>query len=218
VSGTNGIVIQAGAGDTVVLRGLTFEGLGTGLNAVRIISAGNVFIDKCYIDNFINEGIDAEPTGNMLLSVKDTVIRNIAPAGTAPNGFGIFVKPQGAATVNALVDNVLSEHNLGGLRAEAGGKVTARNSAFDGNTGNGVIANAGEINLENSTCSNNLNGVVSQPGTGVVRISNTSVFDNSNIGLNSVTGGQIISFGNNRVGGNGTNTTVGTPTSTPGQI
>src|SRR5450631_2155813 len=31
VSGTNGIVVAAGANDSVVLRGLTIEGLGTGL-------------------------------------------------------------------------------------------------------------------------------------------------------------------------------------------
>src|SRR5246127_207357 len=36
VSGTNGIVISAGATDTVVLEGLDFEGLGTGLDGVRI--------------------------------------------------------------------------------------------------------------------------------------------------------------------------------------
>src|SRR5229473_6183877 len=32
VSGTNGIIINAGASDTVVLRGLDIEGLGTGLS------------------------------------------------------------------------------------------------------------------------------------------------------------------------------------------
>src|SRR5579885_3327637 len=35
VSGTNGIVIQAGANDTVILRGLDIEGLGTGLDGIK---------------------------------------------------------------------------------------------------------------------------------------------------------------------------------------
>src|SRR5216684_7878770 len=43
VSGTNAIIIAAGASDVVMLRGLTFDGLGTGLSAIKIISAGAVF-------------------------------------------------------------------------------------------------------------------------------------------------------------------------------
>src|SRR5690242_3697373 len=36
VSGTNGIVISAGAGDIVILRGLDIEGLGTGLSGIKV--------------------------------------------------------------------------------------------------------------------------------------------------------------------------------------
>src|SRR5918911_3060118 len=39
VSGTNAIVINAAATDSVTLRGLDINGLGTGLNGVRILSA-----------------------------------------------------------------------------------------------------------------------------------------------------------------------------------
>src|SRR6059058_5037546 len=44
VSGTNGIVINAGATDRVYLRGLDIDGLGTGLSGVKIIAAGRVII------------------------------------------------------------------------------------------------------------------------------------------------------------------------------
>src|ERR1700720_3650868 len=36
VSGTNGIVISAGATDTVILKGLDIEGLGSGLDGVKV--------------------------------------------------------------------------------------------------------------------------------------------------------------------------------------
>src|SRR6201994_2853912 len=39
VSGTNGIVVQAGASDNVVLRGLDFVGLGTGIDGIKLNSA-----------------------------------------------------------------------------------------------------------------------------------------------------------------------------------
>src|SRR4029077_9181497 len=38
VSGTNGIVVSAGATDRVVIRGLDIDGLGTGLQGIRFTS------------------------------------------------------------------------------------------------------------------------------------------------------------------------------------
>src|SRR6516225_11731166 len=38
VSGTNGVVVQAGASDVVTLRGLNMDGLNTGLSGIRFIS------------------------------------------------------------------------------------------------------------------------------------------------------------------------------------
>src|SRR5919199_3149621 len=50
VSGTNAIVINAAATDKVELRGLDINGLGTGLNGVRILAAKqvNIFDDEIY--------------------------------------------------------------------------------------------------------------------------------------------------------------------------
>src|SRR5215467_12657748 len=44
VSGTNGIVISAGPTDVIELRGLTFNGLGTGLAGIKVNSAGAVHV------------------------------------------------------------------------------------------------------------------------------------------------------------------------------
>ncbi|MBV8199678.1 MAG: right-handed parallel beta-helix repeat-containing protein, partial [Acidobacteria bacterium] len=77
VSGTNGFVVAAGTGDNVMIRGLTFEGLGTGLNGIRITQAGKVKIENCYIDNFTQFGIDFEPdNAGAQLTVERTEIRN----------------------------------------------------------------------------------------------------------------------------------------------
>lgn len=57
VSGTNGIVISAGAGDNVSLRGIQFEGLGSGLNGILVNSAASVHIENCAIRGFTQSGI-----------------------------------------------------------------------------------------------------------------------------------------------------------------
>jgi hypothetical protein len=38
VSGTNGIVVQAGPSDVVILRNLRINGIGTGINGIRFLS------------------------------------------------------------------------------------------------------------------------------------------------------------------------------------
>src|SRR5258708_3856618 len=214
VSGTNAIIIAAGASDVVMLRGLTFDGLGTGLSAIKILSAGAVFVEECWINHFTGNGantgagIDIEPgapTTNLNVSLREVKIRDNSTAGT----FAIFIKPAGGITVKAALDNVVVENNAGGLRAEANSQVSARNSQFSFNTGNGVISNGGIISLESTMVTNNgANGVVSQTG-GQVRVSNGAIFDNTGVGLfnNAAT---VISFGNNSLRGNAGGDTSGT--------
>jgi Right handed beta helix region len=213
VSGTNGFVIAAGASDNVVLKGLTFEGLGTGLNGVSVLSAGNVVIENCTINNFVNQGVSitpGSPSTSVNVSIKDTNIRNNAAA--APNGFGVYVKPATGVAVDVVLDNVRSENNSGGLRVEAG-RVAARNSLFANNKANGVIATATgttavDLSLEQSMVfANGNDGVVGQsPGGGAcsVRLSNTSIFDNTVNGVVQTSPCVVTSFINNRLFGNGT--------------
>ena len=53
VSGTNGIVINATTTSNVVLRGLDIEGLGTGLDGIKVLGGlGSLHVEKCTINNF----------------------------------------------------------------------------------------------------------------------------------------------------------------------
>src|ERR1700757_62111 len=49
VSGTNGVIVNAAATDTVVLRGLDIEGLGTGLDGINFLNGGALHVEKCTI-------------------------------------------------------------------------------------------------------------------------------------------------------------------------
>ncbi|MGB8647163.1 MAG: hypothetical protein WCF84_18140, partial [Anaerolineae bacterium] len=61
VSGTNGIVIQAGATDAVILRHLNVDGLNTGLNGIRFLSGGSLTVENVHVQEFTQVGIDYEP-------------------------------------------------------------------------------------------------------------------------------------------------------------
>src|SRR5258707_1834948 len=58
VSGTNGIVVQAGPSDVVILRNLRINGIGTGINGIRFLSVKDLNVENCYIFGFSTNGID----------------------------------------------------------------------------------------------------------------------------------------------------------------
>jgi hypothetical protein len=212
VSGTNAINVQAGAADVVAIRNVSINGVGTGLNAIRFISGGELHVENVTIYNFTQQGIDFAPSAASSLFVSNTSILNTATA--------VFVHPSGVGTAQATLSRVTMTGNGRGLRVQDGVIAVARDSYATGSDANGFesvsTSRAADISLENCVASQNLGvGVQAIGPLAVVRMSNVMVTRN-NQGLAASGGGQIISFGNNRVSGN--NSLNGPPSSTPGQM
>src|SRR5690348_3381964 len=64
VSGTNGIVVSAGAADVITLRNLRFNGIGTGINGIQYLAGNSLIVENCEIFGFTQNGINIIPTGN----------------------------------------------------------------------------------------------------------------------------------------------------------
>src|SRR3954449_7942308 len=116
VSGTNAIIINALSTDVVVLRGLDIEGLGTGLDGIKVLGTlAALHVEKCTINAFRGtngSGIEiATTSGTTQVYIKDTIVRD-SGQGT---GGGIFINPAGG-TVKASLDNVRMENNIFGLK------------------------------------------------------------------------------------------------------
>jgi hypothetical protein len=212
-AGTNGVIVNAGVNDNVVLRGLDIEGAGTGLNGIRFLAGGTLHVENCTINGFTQTGIAFIPSGASRLSVEDTVVRDNNPLAASTYG-GIFIAPTGTGSADASIDETRLVRNFHGLRVQGNSRVSARNCSASGHSGTGILAaSAGltQINLDGCEASNNVNGIRSEGAGTIVRIANTLVTNNSANGLFPTAGGAIVSFGNNQVAGNGTN---GAPTST----
>ena len=99
VSGTNAIVVNVAATDTVVLEGLDIEGLGTGLNGINIVGGGKTLIRKCSIRNFTQNGINVQGTLGARAVIEDTLI--------AHNHGGVNLQTSGGGTIvrNSVIDN-----------------------------------------------------------------------------------------------------------------
>ena len=81
-AGTTGFTINITAptdtAKTVRLRGLSINGVGTGINGINVVAAAFISIEDCVIDGFTANGINVE-TGKVF--VRNTTIRNNKTAG-----------------------------------------------------------------------------------------------------------------------------------------
>lgn len=187
----NGIVIN-GSGIKVVLRNLDLEGFGNGLNAVHIVNAGSVHVEKCNILNWSGNGVNAASAGAApQVIVSDSSIRHTA------NGIA-------ATNARVTVDGVRFDNNGKGVLGNANSTITVRDShAAGGTEGFTVNAATAIMNIENSISTNNTFGVDASAG-GIIRLSNSGILSNSNTGLFNDGGSQIISLSGNSVQGNPT--------------
>src|SRR5947209_8865765 len=85
VSGTNGIVVQAGPSDVVILRNLRFNGIGTGINGIRWLSGKSLTVENCDIFGFTTNGIDIAKSDGGKAPILNTVSSN--NGGARPSGF-----------------------------------------------------------------------------------------------------------------------------------
>jgi hypothetical protein len=221
VAGTAGITVAAGPSDVVTLRRLSFNGdNGVGLDGIHFQSGAALHIESCDIFNFGRKGVFFETSTTSRLFIKDTIIRNNANAST---GGGVLISPHPGGTALVSVDATRLDGNLFGLMATDPAVIVIRDSLASSNANAGFAASsvAGGtvvIGLENclvfDTNASASSAAVSATGAqAIIRLSNVMVFNNR-FGLVSASGGNIISFGNNRIAGNGTD---GAPTATIGQ-
>jgi hypothetical protein len=189
---TTGIVVNA-PGETVILRNLSIEGAGSGTHGIRVIAAGQVHIENCTIQNFVNNGVVFSAVGGRLF-VQDTSVKSISDQG--------FYIQEG----RAMLERVAAQGNGFGVLVGPAASATVKQSTASGNqVGFGTAYSGGaQLNLEDSVTTNNEYGVMALHGSSV-RMSNVHVSNNSVIGLSNDGTAIIATFGNNRFTGNAAN-------------
>lgn len=222
---SQGVIVNAGANDVITLRGLDINGVGSGTIGINYIAAGAVIVEECEIYGFnsgFGRGIFApgSPSAGVVhqLFVVDSNIRNngIGIVGGGGIVLGQPILAPGLGAVRGALNNVKMERNNVGMRVNPNVESTVKDSFAVGNISFNFLAISGGgsaiINIDGSTASESVGGVgIKADGpNALVRIGNTSVFGN-NIGLQSINGGVINSFGNNMIAGNFGGSTPPTP-------
>jgi hypothetical protein len=166
-TGAPGININtAGPTDTVILRNLEINGIGSGTRGVNILNAKNVVLQNVNIYN--ETGGSPSGTGVYIgtpaVNVNVT-LRNVAITNNAAQG--INCNPTGGS-VNLTIENSRIEQNAtDGVNLVANCKAAIDNTVISQNGGAAVKANAGttDANVSNSLVTFNYYGMYSSGST-----------------------------------------------------
>ena len=136
VSGTNGIVVSVGATDKVLLEGLDIEGLGTGLDGVKMTGTGKLFIRKCSIRNFTMNGVNVAGTANARVFVEGSVITG--------NNVGVNLKGIGGVANTAFVEHSVVDNNTtAAVQVDGASTVVLSGTTLTGSPSSIVETNGG---------------------------------------------------------------------------
>ena len=207
----NGVTINAGASDSVHLRGLTIEGLGSGNNGILFITGGNLEIENCVVRGFTFAGINiaSSTSTSSSFSVSNTIASN--------NGRGIVFVPTGSAVVTGVLSKVTANNNFNEILVDGSRttgtslNVTIIGSEASNNVNYGIRANSASGHA--ATAAMLRGSIVSNNGFGLVATNNAilqvghSVVTGNSVGIGAVAGGIVNSYSDNNIEGNTNNNT-----------
>jgi len=199
VSGTNGIVVQAGANDVVILRNLRINGIAGsgngGLNGIRFLSGKDLNVETCYIFGFTQNGLDIALNQATQASVHviNTVVKNIGGVGIRA------ANAQGPAVQVGISDSKIMVTGSAGVEAGQHSRISvfhsvAQHAATAGFLADDATTGDSQMNVERSEASFNTDGIQAGAGSSVA-VGNSTVTFNSSCSLHN-NGGSFVSYTN----------------------
>ena len=189
----NGVVVNAGVNDRIILRNLSLQGTGTGINAIRFLAGLHLTVDNVKISGFTTIGIDVNKTASGNLYVRDTYITNV------PKGIRLFT---GAGGINAQIENSRFDAlTTSALEVASGSTVASITNSVIMNSGTALITTGGGfINADSNTIAKNTTGVNASVAASSIRISRNTFQDNGTA-VTFAGGGTVSTRGDNNVVG-----------------
>jgi hypothetical protein len=205
-SAMNGIVVQAGENDIVILRNISINGINKppipGLNGIRFLSGRSLRIEDSHIVGFSQNGIDVV-IGSLQTLPSELVVVNTTL--TDITGVAIRISAgAGAVAPNASLSRIGINRAQFGVDVQGASNATLSNSVISNVTAQAAVAeNTAVLNVVGCVLTNNGTGVSAFTAGTTVRVANSDIF-NIGVGVNIAAGATGQRFGNSRIIGNGT--------------
>ena len=184
------IDVNVGPGDSVLIKGLTLDGAGTGANGVKVVAAGHIEIDDSTIKGFPGvAGINFAPNSGILVVRNDLITSNTD---------GLRIVPTGPVTASVL-DSHFANSQSHAILSQGNVHLTFAGSAIESGA-TGIFVVTGVAYIDRSTITNqDADGI--DVSNGLVYLSNSAVIGNFRSGsgydISATNGALLCSFKNN---------------------
>jgi hypothetical protein len=141
VSGTNGIVVNAGANDKVLLEGLDIEGLNTGISGITMVGAGRLIVRNTAIRNFASFGINL--AGASATPAPRILAQNVLITGNAGGGFN--VQNTGVAYNAEIINSLIDTNSVFGIQVAGPSALILTASVVTGSPSSIIVSGGGSV-------------------------------------------------------------------------
>lgn len=190
-------------GKSVVLK-FQHMGFSNSTNVIGFQSGGGTLIfEDCVIEDAGGTALDIEPPVPFNLVVTNSRI--------STNAAGVLLKPAAGGSVTATFDRVtITGNSGGGVKTDTTNgpvSVDISNSTISNNGGNGMNAVSGAggtnmLNIKNSVIARNGGAGVQANGANAAALIDMTLLDSNTAGATSaVSGGRVLTYGNNHIVG-----------------
>jgi hypothetical protein len=179
VSGTNGIIIAiSGTVGAVNIRGVAFQGIGQGLDAIKWVGGGkSLHVENVIIRGFTGHGVEFAPTSSADLFLRNVQIDDVGQGG-------VDIAPGAGASTEASIDGSRFDNDGAfGVRVTDRGFATVSKSIASRNTdGFSVVStatNAAMTIYDSETTGNAGSGLKTTGPSAAIFMSNVVIAHNS---------------------------------------
>ena len=198
-SSTNGIIINAGATDKIMLRNLDINGsppTSPGLNGIRYIAGGQVNVENCKIHGSLaadpnGAGILVQATAVAILTVRNTTFHNLR--------HGIKLSTTTGAVVASITDSKFNGITVNGINAGEKAFVSVADSVFSTINGTAILASTSSstVYANKNLFTNNFIGISAAVSGAKINALGNALFGNTKA-FNVAAGATFLSSGDNK--------------------
>jgi hypothetical protein len=207
VAGTNGIVVQAGANDVVIIRNLRINGItgsgNGGLNGIRFLAGKDLNVENDYIFGFNNNCVDISMAASATVHIVGSVFKNCQNGVSAQTSSGTVKVGINETSIMLMTTN--------GIQALQGTRVDADHTFISAASGSGISA-SGLSNTQQAIVSFDYGDLVNgnhgatTGANGFIVISHSTITGNGGTAYNSGGGGVVNAYATGTASANnGTN-------------
>jgi hypothetical protein len=198
---SNGIIVNAGVNDVVIIRNVSINGAGSGLDGIRYLGGKELLVEDVTIDGFTGDGIEVNlnTNGGNAHIRRTTITRCVTGIKVAATAPGAAVLALDAVSVDQVTGDAV-DLTTGPVFS------SIRNSSMTRNAQNGlkVSGSTAQVDVANTVFAFNNVAGVNVTASGTARVADSFFFNNSTGVLNAV-GGTTQSNGRNTFAGNSAN-------------